>query len=151
MSHGSFVLSLAEHLWPIFCSSPPKKSKWLLLSNMPVFSLEGTGIEIRRRLAAFTEVIRTYTKIVHFKMADEHLNGDTTLGGDGAVSEGCLPAECKFKVHTFFDTLLEQKVQFQILKMTDSLYVWIGTSSEMNALTVAMCTKYVSSLWKHVL
>lgn len=72
------------------------------------------------------------------------MNGDTTLGGDGAVSEGSLPAECKFKVHTFFDTLLEQKVQFQILKMTDSLYVWIGTSSEMNALAVAMCTKYDS-------
>lgn len=114
---------------------------------MPVFSLEGTGIKIRRRQSAFAEVIRTHTKIVHFKMADEHhLNGDTTLGGDGAVSEGSLPAECKFKVHTFFDTLLEQKVQFQILKMTDSLYVWIGTSSEMNALAVAMCTKYVSSL-----
>ena len=117
------------------------------MSNMPAFSLEGTGIEIRPRQSAFTEVIRTHTKTDHFKMADEHhLNGDTTLGGDGAVSEGCLPAECKFKVHTFFDTLLEQKVQFQILKMTDSLYVWIGTSSEMNALAVAMCTKYVSSL-----
>lgn len=80
-------------------------------------------------------------------MADEqHLNGDSTLGGDGAVFEGCLTAECKFKVHTFSDTLLDQKVHFQILKMTDSLYVWIGTSPEMNALAVAMCTKYVSSL-----
>lgn len=141
------------YLWPktsgqFFAVPLRKKSKWLLISNMPVFSLEGTGIKIRRRQSAFAEVIRTHTKIVHFiKMADEHhLNGDTTLGGDGAVSEGCLPAECKFKVHTFFDTLLEQKVQFQILKMTDSLYVWIGTSSEMNALAVAMCTKYVSSL-----
>ena len=79
-------------------------------------------------------------------MADEHqLNGDTTLAGDGAVSKGCLPAECKFKIHTFSDTLLDQKVYFQILKMTDSLYVWIGTSPEMNALAVAMCTKYVSN------
>ena len=81
-------------------------------------------------------------------MADEHhLNGNTTLGGDGAVSEGCVPAECKFKVHSFSDTLLDQKVHFQIVKMTDSLYVWIGTSPEMNALSVAMCTKYVSSLY----
>ena len=80
-------------------------------------------------------------------MANEHhLNGDTTLGGDGAVSERCLPAECKFKVHAFSDMVLDQKVHFQVLKMTDSLYVWIGTSPEMNALAVAMCTKYVSNL-----
>lgn len=93
----------------------------------------------------FTEVIR---KSSISKMADEHhLNGDTTLGSDGAVSVGCLPAECKFTVHSFSDTLLDQKVHFQILKMTDSLYVWIGISPEMNALTVAMCTKYVSTLY----
>ena len=81
-------------------------------------------------------------------MADEHhLNGDTTVSSDGVVSEGYLPAECKFKVHTFSDTLLDQKVNFQILKMTESLYVWIGTSPEMNALAVAMCTKYVSNIY----
>lgn len=80
-------------------------------------------------------------------MADEvHLNGDTVLGSNSTVCEGFIPAECKFKVHTFSDTLLDQRVYFQILKMTDSFYVWIGTSPEMNALAVAMCTKYVSSL-----
>lgn len=80
-------------------------------------------------------------------MADAaHLNGDTVLGSNSTACEGYIPAECKFKVHTFSDTLLDQRVYFQILKMTDSLYVWIGTSPEMNALAVAMCTKYVSSL-----
>lgn len=58
---------------------------------------------------------------------------------NGKVPE---PVECKFTVHTFSDTLLDQKVHFQILKMTDSLYVWIGTSPEMGALAVAMSTKY---------
>ena len=68
-------------------------------------------------------------------------NGETTLSINGKVP---VPAECKFTLHTFSDTFLDQKVHFQILKMTDSLYVWIGTSPEMDALAVAMCTKYVS-------
>lgn len=76
-------------------------------------------------------------------MADElHLNGETT--SNRTVSEGFVPAECKFTMHTFSDTFLDQRVNFQILKMTDSLYIWIGSSPEMGALAVAMCTKYVS-------
>lgn len=67
------------------------------------------------------------------------MNGETALSIDGKVP---VPAECKFTLHTFSDTLLDQKVHFQILKMTDSLYVWIGISPEMDALAVAMCTKY---------
>ena len=78
-------------------------------------------------------------------MGDElHMNGNSTFSGNAAVSDESEPAECKFTVHTFSDTLLDQKVHFQILKMTDSLYIWIGSSLEMSSLAVAMCTKYVS-------
>ena len=78
-------------------------------------------------------------------MADElHMNGNSISSSNAAVSDESKPAECKFTVHTFSDTLLDQKVHFQILKMTDSLYIWIGNSSEMSSLAVAMCTKYVS-------
>ena len=73
-----------------------------------------------------------------------HFNGETTTSSTATVSEGFAPADCKFSVQTFSDTFLDQKVHFQILKMTDSLYIWIGSSPEMSALAVAMCTKYVS-------
>lgn len=52
--------------------------------------------------------------------------------------------ESKFKVHTFSDTLLDQTVHFQVLRMKDSLYIWIGSSPELSSLAVAMCTRYVS-------
>lgn len=52
--------------------------------------------------------------------------------------------ESKFKVHTFSDTLLDQTVHFQVLKMKDSLYIWIGSSPELSSLAVAMCTRYDS-------
>lgn len=83
-----------------------------------------------------------FDELTIFKMENERQsNGETALSINGKVP---VPAECKFTLHTFSDTLLDQKVHFQILKMTDSLYVWIGTSPEMDALAVAMCTKYVS-------
>lgn len=85
-------------------------------------------------------------------MADEfYANGaangkNITSSSNGTVSGGLVPAECKFTLHSFSETLLDQNVQFQILKMTESLYIWIGSSPEMSSLAVAMCTKYVSIL-----
>ena len=81
-------------------------------------------------------------------MADEfHANGkNVTSSISGTVSGGIVPTECKFTLHSFSETLLDQKVHFQILKMTESLYIWIGSSPEMSSLAVAMCTKYVSML-----
>ena len=78
-------------------------------------------------------------------MADEpHSNGEATCTRNSTLPEEFVPAECKFKMHTFSEMILDQKVHFQILKMTDSLYFWIGNSLEMDSLAVAMCTKFVS-------
>lgn len=110
-------------------------------------SRQETGAETRQVIDTLPKLSEHLRKSSVSNMADGlHLNGDTTSSSNGTVSEGYLPAECKFTVHAFSDTILDQQVHFQILKMTDSLYVWIGTSPEMDALAVAMCTKYVSSL-----
>lgn len=78
-------------------------------------------------------------------MADEpHSNGEATCTRNSTLPEEFVPAECKFKMHTFSEMILDQKVHFQILKMTDSLYFWIGNSLEMDSLAVAMCTKFDS-------
>lgn len=71
--------------------------------------------------------------------------GKLSSTSNGSDLEGCETVECKFKVHEFSDTFLDQTVHFQILRMKDSLYIWIGSSPELSSLAVAMCTKYVSS------
>ena len=70
---------------------------------------------------------------------------ETNIASNGCYSGEYLPTDCKFTLHTFSDRFADQTVHFQVVKMTNSLYLWIGTSSEMNALAVAMCTKWVSS------
>ncbi|XP_074615875.1 proteasome assembly chaperone 4-like isoform X2 [Acropora palmata] len=70
--------------------------------------------------------------------------GNLSSISDGSGLEGCEMVECKFKVHTFSDTLLDQTVYFQVLRMKDSLYIWIGSSPELSSLAVAMCTRYDS-------
>ncbi|KAK2556923.1 Proteasome assembly chaperone 4 [Acropora cervicornis] len=70
--------------------------------------------------------------------------GNLSSISNGSGLEGCEIVECKFKVHTFSDTLLDQTVYFQVLRMKDSLYIWIGSSPELSSLAVAMCTRYDS-------
>lgn len=77
-------------------------------------------------------------------MANELCVNGTSFS-NGTPLTGCETAECKFKLHTFSDTFLDQTVHFQILKMTDSFFMWIGSSpAEMSSLAIAMCTKYDS-------
>ena len=56
----------------------------------------------------------------------------------------CEKAETTLGLHKFAEQLIDQTVHFQVLKMTDSLFLWIGSSAEMGSLAVAMRTKYVS-------
>lgn len=70
--------------------------------------------------------------------------GNLSYISNGADLEGCEMVESKFKIHTFSDTLLDQTVHFQVLRMKDSLYIWIGSSPELSSLAVAMCTRYDS-------
>ena len=48
-------------------------------------------------------------------------------------------------VHNFSERLLDNMVHFHIMKMKDSLFVWMGKKAELSSLSIAMCTKYVSA------
>lgn len=52
-----------------------------------------------------------------------------------------------FKFHDFSTRVGEVRISCRIIKMEDSLYVWVGDSedSKMNDLTVAMPSKYEKS------
>ncbi|XP_043277000.1 proteasome assembly chaperone 4 [Venturia canescens] len=49
-----------------------------------------------------------------------------------------------FKFHDFSTSVCEVRISCRIIKMEDSLYVWVGDfeDSKMNDLTVAMPSKY---------
>lgn len=70
--------------------------------------------------------------------------GNLSSISNGSDLEGFEMVDCKFKLHSFSDTLLDQIVHFQVLRMKDSLYIWIGSSPELSSLAVAMCTRYDS-------
>ncbi|GFT41278.1 proteasome assembly chaperone 4 [Trichonephila clavipes] len=52
--------------------------------------------------------------------------------------------ESLLKTHTFTDTLLDCHVTFHIIKMKDSLFLWIGDQGNFNSLAVAMETPYTT-------
>lgn len=121
--------------------SPTEKIKYGCSYRARCFSRQETGDSHR----SFPNVLRNSPAKLTYNMADElHLSGGTTCTRYSTLPEEFVPAECKFKMHTFSEMILDQKVHFQILKMTDSLYFWIGNSLEMDSLAVAMCTKFVS-------
>ncbi len=47
-------------------------------------------------------------------------------------------------IHNFCERLLDNVVHFHIMKMKDSVLIWIGKKAELTSLSVAMCTRYVS-------
>lgn len=58
--------------------------------------------------------------------------------------------EPRLKYHLFSDKIMDTVVNFQVLKLRDSFYVWIGTSNKLGNVTVAMPTKFVSFKPKHI-
>lgn len=52
--------------------------------------------------------------------------------------------EPQLKYHVFSDKIMDTVVNFQVLKLKDSFYVWIGSSNKLRNVTVAMPTKFVS-------
>ena len=49
-----------------------------------------------------------------------------------------------FKVHDFSTRIVNQDVYFRVIKMKDSLLLWIGDRASMTDLAVAMPTRFVS-------
>ena len=56
----------------------------------------------------------------------------------------------QLKYYLFSDKIMDTVVNFQVLKLKDSFYVWIGTSNKLGNVTVAMPTKFVSFKPKHI-
>lgn len=52
--------------------------------------------------------------------------------------------EPQLKCHVFSDKIMDTVVNFQVLKLKDSFYVWMGSSNKLGNVTVAMPTKFVS-------
>ena len=47
--------------------------------------------------------------------------------------------------HAFADTLLDLEVNFQVIKLEGSIFVWIGKDSKFGSLAMALATKFVST------
>lgn len=47
-------------------------------------------------------------------------------------------------LHNFSARLWEQLVHFHVMRLTDSLFLWVGATPHLRNLAVAMCTRYVS-------
>ena len=63
---------------------------------------------------------------------------------DEIESATCERVGTNLGVHSFSEELMDKKVNFQVVKMSESLFLWMGTGREIANLAVAMCTKYVS-------
>lgn len=47
-------------------------------------------------------------------------------------------------LHNFSAQLWEQLVHFHVMRLTDSLFLWVGATPHFRNLAVAMCSRYVS-------
>lgn len=47
-------------------------------------------------------------------------------------------------LHNFSARLWEQLVHFHVMRLTDSLFLWVGATPHLRNLAVAMCSRYVS-------
>ncbi|XP_057555847.1 proteasome assembly chaperone 4 isoform X2 [Hippopotamus amphibius kiboko] len=45
-------------------------------------------------------------------------------------------------LHNFSARLWEQLVHFHVMRLTDSLFLWVGATPQLRNLAVAMCTRY---------
>uniref|UniRef100_A0A8D2B756 Proteasome assembly chaperone 4 n=1 Tax=Sciurus vulgaris TaxID=55149 RepID=A0A8D2B756_SCIVU len=55
---------------------------------------------------------------------------------DAAGGDVCL--------HNFSARLWEQLVHFHVMRLTDSLFLWVGATPHLRNLAVAMCSRYDS-------
>uniref|UniRef100_A0A8C0MQ21 Proteasome assembly chaperone 4 n=1 Tax=Canis lupus familiaris TaxID=9615 RepID=A0A8C0MQ21_CANLF len=45
-------------------------------------------------------------------------------------------------LHNFSARLWEQLVHFHVMRLTDSLFLWVGATPHLRNLAVAMCNRY---------
>ncbi|XP_061051661.1 proteasome assembly chaperone 4 isoform X1 [Eubalaena glacialis] len=62
------------------------------------------------------------------------------MEGPGAAARGNV------SLHNFSARLWEQLVHFHVMRLTDSLFLWVGATPHLRNLSVAMCTRYAPLL-----
>ncbi|XP_045353530.1 proteasome assembly chaperone 4 isoform X2 [Leopardus geoffroyi] len=49
-------------------------------------------------------------------------------------------------LHNFSARLWEQLVHFHVMRLTDSLFLWVGATPHLRNLAVAMCNRYLCDI-----
>lgn len=60
------------------------------------------------------------------------------------MEEPRAAAGADVSLHNFSARLWEQLVHFHVMRLTDSLFLWVGATPHLRNLAVAMCSRYVS-------
>lgn len=59
-------------------------------------------------------------------------------GGDGDTASESIT------VHNFSEKILEQVVNFHVMKISGGFFLWVGSAPHLSNLAVSMCSRYVS-------
>ncbi|XP_028619087.1 proteasome assembly chaperone 4 isoform X1 [Grammomys surdaster] len=60
------------------------------------------------------------------------------------MEEPQAAAGADVSLHNFSARLWEQLVHFHVMRLTDSLFLWVGATPHLRNLAVAMCSRYDS-------
>ncbi|XP_051025861.1 proteasome assembly chaperone 4 isoform X1 [Acomys russatus] len=60
------------------------------------------------------------------------------------MEEPRAAAGADVSLHNFSAMLWEQLVHFHVMRLTDSLFLWVGATPHLRNLAVAMCSRYDS-------
>lgn len=69
------------------------------------------------------------------------MNGSVSVAEEATLE----PAESSFSVHSFVDTVSDTSVTFQVLKMRDSLLIWIGLLEQSSFSDLSLAVNTLSS------
>ncbi|XP_021036410.1 proteasome assembly chaperone 4 isoform X2 [Mus caroli] len=58
------------------------------------------------------------------------------------MEESRAAADADVSLHNFSARLWEQLVYFHVMRLTDSLFLWVGATPHLRNLAVAMCSRY---------
>ncbi|EDL40887.1 proteasome assembly chaperone 4 isoform b [Mus musculus] len=58
------------------------------------------------------------------------------------MEESRAAADADVSLHNFSARLWEQLVHFHVMRLTDSLFLWVGATPHLRNLAVAMCSRY---------
>lgn len=67
------------------------------------------------------------------------------VGPPGGMDGPPAAAGGDVSLHNFSARLWEQLVHFHVMRLTDSLFLWVGATPHLRNLAVAMCNRYVSA------